>query len=143
MYNLLKDFKHSRPGISTTISQFVRFSSSKLSKFERSDTLSKAGQSATFTSTKLEGSGGRDLSSLQLGNKSFLSLERSIKLDGRLKKLLWPRFKISNDYNFLKSSGIFPHSFQARAFSSFSEHKLEKEVGSTVELGTLFLGNSK
>ena len=65
MYNLLKDFKHSRPGMSTTFSQVVRFRSIKLSKFERSDIFSNAIQFSTFTSSKPEGSGGRDLSSLQ------------------------------------------------------------------------------
>jgi len=88
MCNFVNDFKHSRPRISTTFSQFARFSSCNLSKLERSDTLSNAVQLATFTSSKFEGSGGRDLSSLQSGNKSFLRLKRPDKLDGRLKKLL-------------------------------------------------------
>jgi hypothetical protein len=55
------------PGISTTFSQFVMFSNVKLPKFETSDIVSNAKQLETSTSSKLEGSGGRDSSSSQWG----------------------------------------------------------------------------
>jgi len=35
-YNLLNDFKLSRPGISPTFAQFVRFNSCRLAKFDMS-----------------------------------------------------------------------------------------------------------
>ena len=86
MYNLLNDSKHSRPGISTSFSQLVRFRSHKFSKFERSEKLSNAMQFETFTSCKLDGSGGRVLSSLQWDRISFLRMDRPLRLEERLQK---------------------------------------------------------
>jgi hypothetical protein len=83
-YSLFKDFKHSRPGISTTFSQFVSFNSSKLSKFDMSCIVSNAQQLSAFSVIKLEGSEGREISSVQFGSESVFRKERPFKLEGRL-----------------------------------------------------------